>query len=282
MPNDAISEQPRYSEPEEGRSAHVAERKGPNGEASRPVLVLGGSEGARDICAMLVQHNIPVIYSLAGVTERPRLPAGDIAVRIGGFGGASGLKRYLSEHAIAAVIDATHPFATGMQAKAAKACADLSLPIARLHRLPWRPKRGDRWIEVAHIGAAAKALPKSARVFAALGARGLRDLEARGDLHLTARMLTRPDWPLPPRWRILLSGPRKTVAEEAVLLSSLRTEWLICRNAGGQAGRYRLKAARLLNLPVVMIRQPPPVADVPRFFHAPALLAWVLRRIGQG
>ncbi len=50
-----------------------------------------------------------MVTSLAGRTATPALPPGE--VRSGGFGGADGLAAYLSSLRLAAVVDATHPFA---------------------------------------------------------------------------------------------------------------------------------------------------------------------------
>ncbi|MET0415182.1 MAG: precorrin-6A/cobalt-precorrin-6A reductase, partial [Actinoplanes sp.] len=71
------------------------------------VLLLGGTAEARELAS-----RVPVISSLAGRTTDPRRPAGE--VRIGGFGGPDGLAAYLQDGPIAAVVDATHPFAEGM------------------------------------------------------------------------------------------------------------------------------------------------------------------------
>ena len=61
------------------------------------------------------------ISSLAGRVADPALPAGE--VRIGGFGGAAGLADWLAAERIAAVVDATHPFAATISWSAAQAAA---------------------------------------------------------------------------------------------------------------------------------------------------------------
>ncbi len=277
MPNEERGEHERLAAPGDGAGNDACDKA--LGRVRRSVLVLGGTEEARKISSLLANRGVPVIYSLAGVTARPRSPGKGVTLRIGGFGGGEGLKRYLVEQDVAVVIDATHPFAARMQVHAAEACSALGLSIVRLHRHPWRPQRDDRWIRVSSITNAAEILPESARVFAALGARGLQGLTCRRDLHVAARMLSPPQWSLPPRWRILLAPPRKTAAQEAALLRSLRMEWLICRNAGGAAGLPRLQAARMCGLPVIMIEPPPPLAGVPRLVDIASLLSWTLQRL---
>ena len=79
------------------------------------VLLLGGTGEARELAVLLVDAGVDVVSSLAGRVERPRLPVGK--VRMGGFGGVDGLRSYLADHGVTAVVDATHPFAEGLSAK---------------------------------------------------------------------------------------------------------------------------------------------------------------------
>ncbi|MFN8044226.1 MAG: precorrin-6A/cobalt-precorrin-6A reductase, partial [Mycobacterium sp.] len=99
-----------------------------------PVLLLGGTGEARELAARL-HPDIDVISSLAGRVPDPALPVGP--VRIGGFGGVDGLREWLRDNDISAVIDATHPFAATMTAHAAQACAELGLPHLVLARPAW-------------------------------------------------------------------------------------------------------------------------------------------------
>ena len=76
-----------------------------------------------------------MLTSLAGRVSRPALPVG--RVRIGGFGGADGLADFLTASRIAAVVDATHPFAARISANAAAAAARTGKPLLRLERHGW-------------------------------------------------------------------------------------------------------------------------------------------------
>src|SRR5215468_434155 len=75
------------------------------------ILILGGTAEARDLAARLVAAGTGVVSSLAGRVRDPKLPEGP--VRIGGFGGADGLAAFLPAERITAMVDATHPFASG-------------------------------------------------------------------------------------------------------------------------------------------------------------------------
>ena len=91
------------------------------------VLLLGGTSEARELAVLLQDAGVRFVSSLAGRVARPRLPVG--AVQIGGFGGVSGLRSYLMEMRISAVVDATHPFAEGMSANALAACHADGVPL---------------------------------------------------------------------------------------------------------------------------------------------------------
>lgn len=72
------------------------------------VLLLGGTAEGRALAKELHPH-VEIVSSLAGRVPNPALPIGP--VRIGGFGGVEGLRGWLREERIDAVVDATHPFA---------------------------------------------------------------------------------------------------------------------------------------------------------------------------
>ena len=100
------------------------------------ILLLGGTSEARALAARL-HPDIDVISSLAGRVPDPALPVGE--VRIGGFGGVDGMRRWLADNAVDAVVDATHPYAATITAHAAAVCAELALPHLVLARPAWPP-----------------------------------------------------------------------------------------------------------------------------------------------
>src|ERR1700761_2454735 len=100
------------------------------------ILLLGGTAEGRELAARL-HPDVDVVSSLAGRVPDPALPVG--AVRIGGFGGVDGLRRWLQDERIDAVVDATHPFAATMTAHAAQVCRELQIPHLILARPAWDP-----------------------------------------------------------------------------------------------------------------------------------------------
>ena len=67
---------------------------------------------------------------------------------------------------IAALIDATHPYAATIAANAARAADRAGVRFLALRRPPWVALDGDRWKEVADVAEAVRALEmKPRRVF---------------------------------------------------------------------------------------------------------------------
>jgi precorrin-6A/cobalt-precorrin-6A reductase len=225
------------------------------------VLILGGTREAADLADRLAHSfagRIETVTSLAGRTESPRALAG--AVRIGGFGGADGLADYIAREGIAAVIDATHPFAAEISANAKAAAERTGTPRLLLLRPAWHPVAGDTWIDCVDLASAVDrvaARPEDERIFLALGSGGIaafRPLAARFFLVRAAQPATGS---LPGAGSVLVVdlGP---FAEETdvALLKRHRIGAVVSKNAGGKASYPKIAAARALGLPVVMIRRP--------------------------
>ncbi|CAK0760876.1 Precorrin-6A reductase [uncultured Gammaproteobacteria bacterium] len=228
------------------------------------VLVLGGTSEALELAAVLAgREDVKLISSLAGRTLAHRLPPG--SVRVGGFGGADGLARYLRDEAISVVIDATHPFAATISHHARIACTETGIARVQVVRPPWTPEAGDRWQEVADMAAAAAALPGlSRRAFLAIGRLELGAFAGLAGVRLFPRMVDAPTKPpsLIDFELILARGPF-SVADERALFERHGIDALVSKNSGGEATAAKLTAARQLGLPVIMVRRPPPAPTHP-------------------
>jgi precorrin-6A/cobalt-precorrin-6A reductase len=245
------------------------------GESGRraKLLILGGTAEAVELAAACAARpGLAAISSLAGRTRVPALPPGE--VRIGGFGGAGGLARFLVERRIECVIDATHPFTAQISAHAEQACRDTGVPRLRLLRPPWTCLAGDCWIEVASFAEAAKRLPGlGRRVFLTLGQRDL-DAFAQLDLWFLVRTIEPPGvLPLSHGQWLAGRGPF-AVEDELALLRTHAIDVLVTKASGGGATYAKLVAARRLGLPVLMIRRPPPPPG-PVVGSVAAALAWL-------
>jgi precorrin-6A/cobalt-precorrin-6A reductase len=216
------------------------------------VLLLGGTAEGRAL-AKALHPRIDVISSLAGRVPDPALPIGP--VRIGGFGGADGLRRWLQDERIDAVVDATHPFAATMTAHAAQACAEQRIPHLVLARPPWDPKDS---IVVASDTDAAKTVARQrySRIFLTTGRSGV-GVFADSHAWFLIRAVTEPDGAsLPRNHQLLLSRGPYRYDDELALLDAHRIDALVTKNSGGDMTRAKLDAAAALDIPVVMVARP--------------------------
>jgi len=240
------------------------------------VLILGGTREAVALAGALVERfgREAVITSLAGRTAAPaRVPG---TVRTGGFGGAAALAGYLREERIAAVIDATHPFATQISANAAAACSRAGVPRVVLDRPAWQPGPADDWHMVESLAEAAARLPNAGRrVFLSLGPRAVPAFSGVSDVWFLVRMVDPPAEPLPLTAHevVLGRGPFDEVAERQ-LMAAHGIDLVITRNSGGEGAVAKLAAARALGLPVIMLARPAPPAGE-RVATVDAVLAWL-------
>jgi precorrin-6A/cobalt-precorrin-6A reductase len=239
-----------------------------------PVLILGGTAEARALAAALVDAGVRVVSSLAGRVRDPALPVGE--VRIGGFAGVAGLAAWLREHGVAAVVDATHPFASTMTAHAVSATAAAGVPLVVLRRPGWPPDPDWTWAD--SLPAAAAALPTlGKRVFLTTGR---TSLAAFADLNLEflVRCVDPPSGPMPRRVHVLLSRGPFTVDGERLLMREHGVDVLVTKDSGGPLTSAKLAAAREEGVAVLVVRRPPLPAGV----EAADTVAAALARLRAG
>ncbi|MFY2861120.1 cobalt-precorrin-6A reductase [Mycobacterium sp. THU-M104] len=216
------------------------------------ILLLGGTAEARAL-ARALHPRFDIVSSLAGRVPDPALPVGP--VRIGGFGGVDGLRRWLHDERIDAVVDATHPFAATMTSHAAQVCGQLGMPHLVLARPAWDPGPAD---VVASDAQAAEVVAQQSysRIFLTTGRSGVSAF-ATSDAWFLIRAVTAPDGTaMPRRHHVVLSRGPYVYDDELALLRDHRIDALVTKNSGGHMTRAKLDAAAALHVAVVMVARP--------------------------
>lgn len=221
------------------------------------ILILGGTAEAGKLASAFVTLPVESITSLAGRTANPAAISGKI--RTGGFGGADGLAAYLAREKIDLLIDATHPYATRISQNAVVASDMTNIHLLRLERPAWEKESGDNWIDVVSEVQAASLIPGDERVFLALGRQHIAPFAERNDVHFVIRMIDPPEVSLPHDCEIVLAKPGNYEAE-VQFLSGRKIGLIVSRNSGGSISYAKIKAARDLAIPVMMISRPPVAA----------------------
>lgn len=238
------------------------------------VLILGGVREGRDLAARLTDSETPVITSLAGRVASPAAIAGE--VRVGGFGGVDGMAGWLRRHDVAAVVDATHPFAERISANAAAACRAAGVPLLRLQRPSWADHPdAATWVWVDDAAQAAREAAGFSRILLTVGRQRLGEFASLADRELWARMVELPETSLPEAWHSLLDRGPFTVEGELELLRRLEVDCLVTKDSGGTLTEAKLTAARELGVTVVAIRRAPAPEGVTTVSDVSAAEAWV-------
>lgn len=217
---------------------------------SRRILLLGGVGDALAIARRLGPEHV---YSLAGLGKVPQ----DLAcqVRVGGFGGAEGLARFIAEQGIDLLLDVTHPYATRISANAARAAQLAGIPCWALRRPGWQAGADDDWREVADWSALSAALAAFRRPFFTLGREPLAHLGSiPAGQFWTVRVLD--EHPGNARARVIAARGPFHLETERALFAAEGFDVLISKNSGGGATEAKLQVARERGLPVLILARP--------------------------
>lgn len=222
---------------------------------SKRGLILGGTREARELANLLADDpTFDLVTSLAGVTSAPHVPTGEI--RKGGFGGWDGLAEYLRDEKIDFLVDATHPFAVKISRHAVAACETAGIRLFSLVRPPWTAQAGDNWSVVPDMASAAKTVPPNKRAFLTIGRKDIPAFLNRTDVTWFSRSIEPPGLDLPANWSHFEDRPPFKLEDEVAFLKNEKIDLLVTKNSGSDATIAKLKAARQLVLPVIMVARP--------------------------
>lgn len=233
------------------------------------ILLLGGVTEALAIARTLGPEHI---YSLAGVGRVP----GDLQcqVRVGGYGGAEGLARFIREQRIGLLLDATHPYAAQISANAVAAAKSAGVPCWALRRPAWQPQPGDDWREIDGWAQLVEALRPFKRPLFTLGREPLQHLdEIPPGQFWTLRALEA----CPGNEHCEVIGARGPflIEDERQLFARRQIDVLISKNSGSSATEPKLEVARERGLPVLVLKRPD-LPETDRNFSSTAQLLLAL------
>lgn len=98
------------------------------------IWLIGGTSESRDLAIALVKAQIPCLVSVTTEAARSLYPCDPlISIWVGKINAAQ-IKHFFQEQSIAAILDASHPFAVEISQLAIAAAADCQLPYLRYER----------------------------------------------------------------------------------------------------------------------------------------------------
>lgn len=216
------------------------------------ILILGGISEALWLAEKLASTPHKVTYSLAGKGEVAELPC---EVRVGGFEGVEGLTHYLKANHVDLLIDATHPYAENISLNAWQAADKANVELWSYQRPAWEQTPEDHWVQTPHWF---DALTTSdfQRPFITVGSSVAADLSDIPDnQHWFVRAL--PDKLLEGDNYTLVPGRGPFALEdELAIIDEHKIDVIVSKNSGGESVSAKVQAARLKELPIIMLSRP--------------------------
>ncbi|TGE33249.1 precorrin-6A reductase [Desulfosporosinus sp. Sb-LF] len=230
------------------------------------LLVLAGTEDGRQLANALKQRGHDVLVSTLTAYGADLALVQGLQVRSGAMD-APILTDLLKKGTFAALVDATHPYATRVKQMAKTVCRELSLPY-----LCWQRSALD--LEVHPLIHWAEDIPSAARMAAELGQRILLttgsnalpewvSLPSLKDKMLYIRVLPTSDvlarcesFGFKPNQIIAAQGPFSQEWDEA-MFKQLRIEVVVAKESGKVGGTLeKVQACLCLNIPLVILKRP--------------------------
>jgi len=217
-------------------------------------IFVGTAEGSR-LAERLADAFAPHVRILVTLHDGARPPRGCSVDRIGDTAIGDAI----------AVIDALDPFDRHTIQALREAARHRA--VARLTYRPrgWERHPLDRWVEVRDLAGAVGAIASVARTaLLSLPPRDVAAFETIGGLRFPTRLARLPaTWSLPARFEPLIVPPPYSVAGDTLLLRRTEAQAVVMRATGAAQDAPLVRAARGLDLPIVMIRRPVERGEVP-------------------
>ena len=245
------------------------------------LLILGGTADGRKLAEYFHQHNVPVIYSVAGLVRQPQV---DCQVVSGGFRQFGGLEEFIQQHAVAAVLDVTHPYAAKMSATAMQAAAICDIPCWRFPRQAWQASAADNWQLFSDFSAMLPCLSPFKRVLFTCGQLSADQLTAVARFtqqQSWLRTAVQPKYGLAENMQWIKAIGPFDYADELALMQRYNIDVLVSKNSGGDSTSAKLAAARDMAIPVLMLERPEIKAADAMFESLTACQQYVLEKFSD-
>ena len=243
------------------------------------ILMLGGTGEASLFLSRISHFPIDIFYSLAfkqSFMASKKLEninsTANITIIRGGFSqidsfysssnndpksSLRGLVFFIEKNGIDLILDFTHPYASKIQSTAIHAANLSKIEYWRLDREPWSPCSQDRWMMIDHWKELDDKLTAFVHPFFAIGMSFEHLLHyKKKHQHWFVRTLQRDPELKQHGITLIQSSALSDVEKSIELFDTLGIDCLVTKNSGGTATQAKLIAARLLNIPVIMLNRP--------------------------
>ena len=233
---------------------------------NRKIFLIAGTQDGRELAKILLERGFDVTASVVSDYGRKLLET-CAGVKINDKPlDADGLEKILRDGKFNALVDASHPYAQNVSANAIRAAQVAKIFYVRYERAQIEVTGENIFRVESYEAAAIKASELGKNIFLTTGSRSLKifvESPALKDCNLTVRIL--PTAEVLAQCETLGLSPKQIIAMQGAFSTALNVELfrhanaevIVTKNSGQIGGAdTKLEAAKILNLPVVMINRP--------------------------
>lgn len=230
-----------------------------------PLWIAGGTTEGRKLAQYAGRYHIRAYVSVATAYGASLVPASPFVTVVTGRMDEGEMEAFIREHAIAQVIDATHPYATAVTANIRQACAAVGVPYRRIQRRRGRYEDQAGCIAVHSISEAIEVLSHTTgTIFLTTGS---KDLDSFAQIPDYAQRLYVRILPIRPSLDraldlgylsahiICMQGPFTTELN-AAMFHQTGASYVVTKNSGHTGGfQEKVEAARQIGATVIVIER---------------------------
>lgn len=221
------------------------------------VLILGGTTLARQLIDELSDYS-QFKTTVCLTRKTTGYDRADQKI-IGLIPGVDSLCEMIQTENVNYLVDATHPFAIDISKTAFSASSNASIPLFTLQNPAWNKQIGDNWIDVDNHESAIQnisKLPANSHVFLSVGGRAISRYAILKKIKFTARCIRTDLGSEVKNVSIIKEKGPFDLDSELILFKANKFDYMVTKNAGGDATYAKIIAARQRGVPVVIINRP--------------------------